>query len=68
MANEANDLKEEGLRLFRDGVYQEALEQFDLAQKAFGKGGQPTKKIKNIIFHNRHLLSRLLGQLLDLLL
>ncbi|MBN1427366.1 MAG: tetratricopeptide repeat protein [Anaerolineae bacterium] len=40
MTNEANKLKEEGLRLFEDGAYQEAIEQFELARQGFEKEGQ----------------------------
>ena len=39
--SEPAKLKEEGLRLFQDGAYAEAIENFNLAHKGFVEVGQP---------------------------
>jgi tetratricopeptide (TPR) repeat protein len=41
MSSEATRLKDEGLRLFQDGAYQEALEHFEQAYQAFVETDQP---------------------------
>lgn len=63
MANEPSDLKEEGLRLFKDGAYQEAIEQFDLAQQGFSQAGQKLDAAE--MLNNMGVIHRIEGRLAD---
>ena len=40
-ADDASDLQEEGLRLFEEGAYDQALEVFQRAREVYAEGGEP---------------------------
>jgi tetratricopeptide (TPR) repeat protein len=59
-AASAQELKEEGLRLFREGLYEEALTKFRQAQEGFAAEGNDIEAAEMV--NNLGIIHRMLGQ------
>ncbi len=59
-ANSAQELKEEGLRLFREGLYEEAIDRFKTAQEMFAAEGNDVEVSE--MTNNLGVIYRLLGR------
>ncbi len=56
----AQELKEEGLRLFQEGLYEEAVTQFEKAQEMFAAEGNDVEVAEMV--NNRGVIYRIQGQ------
>ncbi len=59
-SNSAQELKEEGLRLFREGLYEEAIDNFKAAQETFAAEGNDVEVSE--MTNNLGVIYRLLGR------